>query len=125
MRKFKSMTALQRKSHLCIPFLGIARPQPQFQHSCVCELFIGIGLHISSAEMADRSWEYINRSQTHECGNWDCHPLFLFWEYLFRNFSILSLQCGSIITSLMNILYLCNKVFFADTYPIKGAATSF
>ena len=19
----------------------------------------------------DRSWEYINRSQTHECGNWD------------------------------------------------------
>ncbi len=31
---------LQRKSHLCIPFLGIARPQPQFQHSCVCEQFI-------------------------------------------------------------------------------------
>ncbi len=26
---------LQRKSHLCIPFLGIARPQPQFPHSCV------------------------------------------------------------------------------------------
>ncbi len=23
-----------------IPFLGIARPQPQFQHSCVCERFI-------------------------------------------------------------------------------------
>jgi hypothetical protein len=20
----------------------------------------------------DLSWEYINRSQTHECGNWDC-----------------------------------------------------
>ncbi len=32
--------ALQRKSHLCIPFLGIARPQPQFPHSCVCERFI-------------------------------------------------------------------------------------
>jgi hypothetical protein len=31
---------LQRKSHLCIPFLGIARPQPQFPHSCVCERFI-------------------------------------------------------------------------------------
>ncbi len=29
--------ALQRKSHLCIPFLGIARPQSQFTHSCVCE----------------------------------------------------------------------------------------
>jgi hypothetical protein len=27
--------ALQQKSHLCIPFLGIARPQSQFQHSFV------------------------------------------------------------------------------------------
>jgi hypothetical protein len=25
-----SLRALQRKSHICIPFLGIARPQPQF-----------------------------------------------------------------------------------------------
>ncbi len=33
-------SSLQRKSHLCIPFLGIARPQPQFPHSCVCEQFI-------------------------------------------------------------------------------------
>ncbi len=31
---------LQRKSPLYIPFLGIARPQPQFQHLCVCERFI-------------------------------------------------------------------------------------
>jgi hypothetical protein len=31
---------LQRKSHLCIPFLGIARRQSQFPHSCVCERFI-------------------------------------------------------------------------------------
>jgi hypothetical protein len=38
--KYGSGYALQRKSHLCIPFLGIARPQPQFQHSCVCERFI-------------------------------------------------------------------------------------
>ncbi len=33
-------TALQRKSHLCITFLGIAWSQPQFPHSCVCERFI-------------------------------------------------------------------------------------
>jgi hypothetical protein len=33
-------TALQRKSHLLIPFLGIARHQSQFPHSCVCERFI-------------------------------------------------------------------------------------
>ncbi len=31
---------LQGKSHLSIPFLGIARPQSQFPHSCVCEQFI-------------------------------------------------------------------------------------
>ncbi len=30
-------SALQGKSHLYIPFLGIARPQSQFPHSCVCE----------------------------------------------------------------------------------------
>ncbi len=34
------VTTLQRKHHLCISFLGIARPQPQFPHSCVCERFI-------------------------------------------------------------------------------------
>jgi hypothetical protein len=32
--------ALPGESHLYIPFLGIARPQPQLQHSCVCERFI-------------------------------------------------------------------------------------
>ncbi len=31
---------LKRKSHLCIPFLGIAWPQSQFLHSCVCWRFI-------------------------------------------------------------------------------------
>jgi hypothetical protein len=24
-----------------------------------------------AGKYVDRSWEYINRSQTHECGNWD------------------------------------------------------
>jgi hypothetical protein len=31
---------LQRKSHLCINFLGVARIQSQFPHSCVCERFL-------------------------------------------------------------------------------------
>ncbi len=31
---------LQRKSYLCIPFLGIMRPQSQFPHSCICQQFI-------------------------------------------------------------------------------------
>ncbi len=33
-------TALQRQFRLCIPFLGIARHQPQFPHPCVCERFV-------------------------------------------------------------------------------------
>ncbi len=32
-------SALQRKSHFCIPFLGIVRPQFQFPHSRVCVRF--------------------------------------------------------------------------------------
>jgi hypothetical protein len=43
--------ALQRQFRLYIPFLGIARPQPQFPHSCVLsDLYIPrISLHISSS----------------------------------------------------------------------------
>ena len=35
-----NMHTLQRQFRLYIPFLGIARPQPQYPHSCVCERFI-------------------------------------------------------------------------------------
>jgi hypothetical protein len=35
----------------------------------------------------DPSWEYINCSQTHECGNWDRGAAqFLFWEFINRIF---------------------------------------
>jgi hypothetical protein len=30
----------------------------------------------------DRSWEYINRSQTYKCGNWTEAAQFLFWEHI-------------------------------------------
>ncbi len=35
-----TLPTLQRQFRLYIPFLGIARPQLQFPHSCVCERFI-------------------------------------------------------------------------------------
>ncbi len=51
---------LQRKFHLCISFLGIARPQSQFPHLCAYERFI---------YSQDRSTYF---PQTHECGSSDC-----------------------------------------------------
>jgi len=65
-----------RKFETNIPRKGIMLPQSQFPHSCICERFTCIYSHDQSAYFAagkyvDRCWEYINRSQTHECGNWD------------------------------------------------------
>ncbi len=39
-QRLKCACTLQGKSHLCIPSLGIAQPQSQFPHWCVCERFI-------------------------------------------------------------------------------------
>ncbi len=47
--------------------------QSQFPHSCVCERYMyshDRSAYSSCRKNVDRSWEYINRSQTHECGNW-------------------------------------------------------
>jgi hypothetical protein len=53
-----------------------------------------IGPHISCSRTGRSSMGIINRSQTHECGNWDWGQAILFLEYLFRIFGIGSLQCG-------------------------------
>jgi hypothetical protein len=65
-----------RKFETNIPRKGIAWPHSQFTHPCVCERFI-YSHHRSAFSAAgkyvivDRSWECINRSQTHERENWD------------------------------------------------------
>jgi hypothetical protein len=44
---------------------------PNFHiHVSVNVLYIPT-INSSAGKYVDRSWEYINRSQTHECGNWD------------------------------------------------------
>jgi hypothetical protein len=43
-------------------------------HSYICERFIYFQVQSAfsaTGKYVDRSWEYINRSQSHECGNWD------------------------------------------------------
>jgi hypothetical protein len=49
---------LQRNLDLCIPRKGIARPQSQFPHSCVCERSHVRSTYFPAAELADRSWEF-------------------------------------------------------------------
>ncbi len=83
------VTALQRNSDLCIPRKGTVRPQSQFPHSCVCERFIyshGWSTYFPAAEEADRSWEYINRTQKHDCRNWDCGHVVPFLGLYVSNF---------------------------------------
>ncbi len=60
------------------PEVGLRGLSPNFHiHVSVSDLYIPmIGLPILLQEQQEymyvkRSWEYINRSQTHECGNWD------------------------------------------------------
>ncbi len=71
----RSCTAtLCRKSELCIPSNETARPRSRFLHSCICDRFIysqDRSAYLAAAKQAERSWEYINRSQIQECGNWE------------------------------------------------------
>jgi hypothetical protein len=57
-------------------FWKFARPQSQFSHSCVSERFISSQdqstYFLQQNRQIDRWTICINRSQTHECGNWDC-----------------------------------------------------
>ncbi len=61
---YNLLSALKRKSHLCVPFLGIARLSPNFHiHVSVSDLYIariGLPYMFPAAEQADRYWENRN-----------------------------------------------------------------
>ncbi len=85
---------LQQKSHLYIPRKGIARPQSQFLHTCVCERFIysRIGPHIFLQQNRDRGNIAHCRQIKVEIGTVALQ--FLFREYFLQIFGIVSLQCS-------------------------------
>ncbi len=68
-------------SHLCIPRneTVITKTElycsvSQFRHSYIFERFIYFqdrSAYSAAGKYVDQSWEYINRSQTHACGNWE------------------------------------------------------
>jgi hypothetical protein len=58
---------LYRKSNLCIPRKGIARPQSQLLHSCVCEqssVYISRMVHIFGCSRIERPIQEIYKSLT-------------------------------------------------------------
>ena len=63
---------------------------------CLWAIYIFPGsAHIfPPAETAALSWEYIIRSQTHECGNWDWGPDIPFLGIFASNFWHFFLQCA-------------------------------
>jgi hypothetical protein len=57
-----------------IPKIRNKYSQKKNFYACVCEQFIYSqerSAYSAAGKFVDRSWEYINPSQTHECGNWD------------------------------------------------------
>ncbi len=71
-------------------FLRFSRTQSPFLHSCVYERFISpqdrSTYFLQQNRQIDRGNMYINRSQTHECGNWDCGRAIPFLEIFVSNF---------------------------------------
>jgi hypothetical protein len=77
---------------------------PNFYMS-VSDLYIPtINLHVLLQEnmYVDRSWEYINRSQTHECGNWVCGCEIPFLGIIVSNFR----YCVFAVYGSTSLLYL-------------------
>ncbi len=100
---------LQWKFDLCSPRKESVHPQSQSPHSCLCEQFIYSHL-FPAAEKADRPWEYINRSQKHECRNWDWCRAVSFLGIFISNF----LYAVFALPSPSHPLYPCTFLMYND-----------
>ncbi len=77
-------------SHLCIPRneTVISKSVSQFLHSHIFERFIYFQdwwAYSAAGIYVDRSWEYIHRSQTHECVNYSVTEAAQFTENNYIN----------------------------------------
>ncbi len=116
-------STLQRQFRLYIPFLGIARSQPQFPHSCVWERFIysqdRSTYFLQQKRQTHPGWEYMIRSQTHECGNWDWDPDIPFLGLFvsdFRHFVFAVMHTVKIALSILS-QYARYSIFMWDIRP--------
>ncbi len=75
-------------------FWDSAATAPISTFTCLWAIYIfpGSAYIFPPAEPADPSWEYIIRSQTHECGNWDWGPNIPFLGIFVFVFAVLELQ---------------------------------
>ncbi len=74
---------------------------PNFNiHVSVSDLYIPrIGLPSAAGKYVDRWWEYINRSQAHECGNWDWGCAIPFLGIFVADVGIMSLVPSNLLIS--------------------------
>ncbi len=62
--------------------IGVSVPISTFMRLCAIYIFPRSVCLFCWRKYVDRSWDYINRSQTHECGNWAEAALFPEKEYI-------------------------------------------
>jgi hypothetical protein len=90
---------LQRIFHLCIPRKGIARPQSQFPHSCVCERFIWSACLFCGRKICGPIVEIYESLTDTWMWKLGLRPLNFFGYYLFQILVLVSLQCIFVLCS--------------------------